>query len=93
MKFKLNFPEEVTTTIKVIVLRKLQDKLTMVNVPIPTPFDLRAKVEVKICIDFVKALLGNTDMVAKVFIDNDFTCIKRPIVTSLLNTCVKVLSF
>lgn len=93
MKFRLAFPEEIATSIKVIVLRKLQDKLATLNVPVPLPCDLKTKIEIKICLDFVKALLGNTDIVCKVFIDNDFTSIRRPVVTGLLNTCVKVLTF
>lgn len=85
------FSESLMTCIKVVVLKRLQDKLTLIDVPSPSPFDLKSKVEIKICIDFVKGLLNNPEMVYRVYIENDFTCVKRPIVTTLLNTCVRVL--
>lgn len=92
LRFGLPFPEELMTALKIVVLKRLQDKLATIDVAFPAPQDIRFKVEIKICLDFVKALLSNSKMITKVFIDNDFTSVKRPFVTSLLNTCVKVLS-
>jgi hypothetical protein len=93
LKFDLPFEEEVMSAVKVIVLKKLQEKLSVVDVSLAVPQELKFKVEVKICIDFVKALLGNSELLARVFIYNDFTGVKRPLIAGLLNICVKVPCF
>ena len=90
IKFKIDFLLQAGTAVVVMVLKRLQDKLSVIEKPRHAPLDLRVKVEIKILIDFVKKVLLEPSLVAQLYLQYDFTCVRRPLIASLLSTSVKV---
>lgn len=90
VEFKLEFCLEAGTTIVVLVLKRLQERLAAIDKPAQGQQDIRAKVEIKILIDFVKRLLLESDILSQIYLQYDFTCVRRPLVAGLLSTSVKV---
>ena len=90
----IEFSIELGTSLCIVVLRRLEERLTALEVPVAAGalLTFRVKAELKIIFDFVKSILSKTDVISTIYLHYDFTCIRRPLITSILNTSIKVVS-
>ena len=71
-------------------MRRLEDKLKQFEPASVTSQDNRSKVELKILIDFVTYVLQRVSIVTRIYHHYDFTCVRRPLITNIINNTMKV---
>jgi hypothetical protein len=56
------------------------------------PLDARAKAEIKLLVELIKYILGRPEIVSGLYLANDFTCVRRPVISVMLKRSTDVLS-
>jgi hypothetical protein len=82
-------PVQLNILLSFFIDKRLDEKVKQAEGGI-IPLDARTKAEIKLLVELIKFILGRPEIVSALYLTNDFTCVRRPMVSVMLKRSTDV---